>query len=114
MEEDIVASAIKKYFWMAFALTVGPVLLLFLWFPILMVGETYKSFKKSQDTKCHAIVLTIICAPFVFVFCFICNICVVPITLIMLLAMGIKWLGTTKQDKAEKYREEREAAEKKM
>lgn len=89
MEEDIVASAMKKYLWMAFALTVGPLLLLFLFFPVMMIGETYKAFAKAQDTKCAAICLTIVAAPFVFVLAFLANICAVPVLLIMCLVMAI-------------------------
>ena len=95
MEEDIVASAMKKYLWMAFALTVGPLLLLVLFFPILMIAETYKAFVKAQNTKCVAVCLTILASPFVFVFAFICNICVVPVLLIVGLVMAIKWLTTS-------------------
>lgn len=101
MEEDIVASAVKKYLWMAFALTIGPLLLLLLFFPITMIGLTYAEFVKSQDTKCAALCLTILVAPFVFVFSFLANICAVPIILIICLVMAIKWLTTTKADKTE-------------
>ena len=98
MEEDIVASAIKKYVWIAFFLLIGPILLLFLWFPVMMIGVAYQGIRKEHST-CESTILTIIAAPFIFVFCFLANICVVPITVIIVIAMGAKWLTTSEADK---------------